>query len=117
MCELHKLYKALGATNASVINMIVEPDDLDCNQSRILGYLKTFIGNLEQRDLQNFLRYVTGSSIMIIKNISILFNAVVGLGRRPIGRACNSLLELSTDFAEEFLFILSSEYAWPMNFC
>ena len=119
--QLYELYKALNATPGSVISMIVDPVEATTNQLRVLGYLKTFIGNLTQRDLRNFLRFVTGSSVILDKKISISFNSLCGLARRPISHTCGCTLELPATymtyptFAEEFLTVLQSEVAWPME--
>ena len=118
---LYELYKALNATPESIINVLTVPDDIDSNQSRMISYLKTFIGNLTHQDLRNFLRFITGSSVMIDKKISITFNQLSGLSRRPITHTCNCILELPVtylsypDFADEFLTVLRSEVAWPMD--
>ena len=75
----------------------------------MLGYLRTFIGNLNHQDLRNFLRFVTGSSVVIDKKISVTLYSLSGLARRPISYTCNCTLELSVtyltypDFVEEFL--------------
>ena len=67
--DLYELYKALNATPGSVISMIKESNEMSSSQSRVLGYQKTFIGNLNHQDLRNFLCFVTGSSVMIDKKI------------------------------------------------
>ena len=121
--DLRKLYQALNATPGSVIGMIKESNEMTSSQARVLGYLKTFIGNLNHQDLRNFLRFVTGSSVVIDKNISVTFNSLSGLAQRPISHTCSCMLELSVtyltypDFAEEFLTVLRSEVAWPMGGC
>ena len=77
--QLYSLYKAISATPKSVVNAITTPDEMNSNQSRVFGYLKTFVGNWNQRDLQNFLRFVTGSSVMINEKICIEFDGCKGL--------------------------------------
>ena len=52
--EMYELYKALNATPGSVLRMIEHPDDMNASQSRILGYLKTMIGNINHQDLRKF---------------------------------------------------------------
>ena len=60
----------------------------------MLGYLRTFIGNLNHQDLHNFLRFVTGSSVDIDKKISVTLYSLSGLARRPISYTCSCTLEL-----------------------
>ena len=119
--SLYKLYKALSATPETVIRALFVPDDISANQSRVFGYLKTFIGNLNHQDLCNFLRFTTGSSVMIHDRISLTFNTESGLVRRPVSHTCSCILELSStyltypDFEDEFLTVIRSEAAWPMD--
>ena len=119
--DLHDLYRALNATPGSVMSTIKESNEMTSSQAKVLGYLRTFIGNLNHQDLCNFLRFVTGSSVVIDKKITVTFNRVFGLARRPISHTCSCTLELSViyltypDFAEEFLTVLRSEVAWPME--
>lgn len=121
--DLFKLYRSLNATPESILNILTTSDDtdLDANKARVFSYLKTFIGNLTHQDIRNFLRFVTGSSVMIDKKITVSFNYVTGLARRPVSHTCNCILELPAtypsypEFAEEFLIILRSEIAWPMD--
>ena len=119
--DLYQLYKAMNATPASVLTMISEPVETTSNQARVLGYLKTFIGNLNNEDLRNFLRFTTGSSVVLNKKISVTFNSLSGIARRPISHTCNCTLELPgtyltyPEFAKEFLLVLQSEVAWPME--
>ena len=119
--KLYDLYRALNVTPESFLSALKTSDDIDANQTRVFSYLKTFIGNITSQDLRNLLRFITGSSVMMNKEISISFNSIDGFARRPISHTCSCILELSTaylsypEFSEEFLNILRSEVAWPMN--
>ena len=106
------------------MSIIKESKEMTSGQARVLGYLRTFIGNLNHQDLRNFLRFVTGSSV-IDKKISVTFNSLSGLARRPISHTCSCTLELSVtyitypDFAEEFLTVLRSDvmFLGQWKFC
>ena len=75
------------------------------------------------QDLCNFLRFVTGSSVVIDKKISVTFDSLWSgtKANHIISHTCSCTLELSVtyliypDFAEEFLTVLRSEVAWPME--
>ena len=103
------------------MSMIKESKEMTSSQARVLGYLRTFIGNLNHQFLHNFLRFVTNSSVVIDKKISVTFNSLSGLAQRPISHTCSCTLELSVtyitypDFAKEFLTVLRSDIAWPME--
>lgn len=119
--ELYLWYKALNATPKRVIDKLEENVDMSAVESRVFRFLVAFIGDLNQEELRNFLRYVTGSSVLICERIKVTFNGVSGLGRSPIGHTCDCWLELPTtyltypEFKQEFLNILSSTVAWPMD--
>ena len=119
--RLYSVYKAISAIPKSVVDAITTPDEMNSNQSRVFGYLKTFVGNLNQKDLQNFLRFVTGSSVMINEKICVEFNGIEGLLKVPTSRTCNCVLALPStyltypEFEDEFLAVLRSEVAWPMD--
>ena len=119
--QLHDLYKALCITPKSIIDSFQSSDDLNANQMRIFSYLKTFIGNLTEQDLMNFSRFVTRSSVMLDKKMTITFNNFSGLAMRPISHTCGCTLQLLTtfltypEFAEELLNDLRSDVAWPME--
>ena len=120
--KLFSLYQALNATPKAVLEMINEPECLSSAESRVYNYLRNFIGNMRQAELHRFLRFVTGSSVVIADHIDVTFNNLNGLARRPISHTCDCSLELSRsyatymDFEEEFSTILASESSvWIMD--
>ena len=48
------------------IAAIDEPEELNMCQARVLDYLKQFIGNMKTEDLRRFLRFTTGSSVLLV---------------------------------------------------
>lgn len=119
--EMYTLYKALNATTSSVLHMIDEPEGMNCAQKRVFSYLMSFIGNMKRDDLRLFLRFVTGSSVMLAQKINVSFNNITGIARRPISHTCDCGLELSIaystfpEFEQEFYKILQHEYSWIMD--
>lgn len=119
--KFFELYKALNATPETVLKIIQEPISLNLAQERVFRYLTTFIGNAKQDLLRLFLRFVTGSSVLMATPISISFNNLSGLGRRPISHTCDCGLELpiscSTfpEFENEFIQVLSNEMSYIMD--
>ena len=82
------------------------------------------VGNMQIFNLRRFMRFVTGSCVCNAGQITVIFNGLSGLGRRPIAHTCDCSLELPSsyinfnDFEEEFTAILSKtndEYSWPMD--
>ena len=119
--ELFTLYKALNATTDSVLRLLKEPECMNVAQERLFSYLTTYIGNMKSDELRLFLRFVTGSSVVVAQHISVSFNRISGAARRPISHTCDCSLQLSIDystfpeFEQEFSKVLSSEYSWFMD--
>ena len=119
--ELYSLYKSLDATPARVMEMIAEPEEMNSAQERVFGYLIQFVGSLKRDDLRLFLRYVTGSSVVIAEQICVVFNATSVLSRLPVGHTCNATIELPytyqtyPDFVHDFRCVMQSEYGWLMD--
>ena len=119
--KLYTLYKSLTANHEEVIKMIREPDTMNGAEERVYGYLINFVGSLKPEDLQGFLRFVTGSSVMLPNDITVGFNAATGLSRAITSHTCNSTIVIPTtyvtypDFASEFHSILQSNFGWIMD--
>ena len=119
--KFFQLYKALNATPLKVLAMITDPECSNVAESRVFNYLKTYVGNMNQEELSRFLRYVTGSSVMMNSDITVMFNSLTGLARRPIAHTCDCTLELSRSYASymefenEFSKVLGSETSWVMD--
>lgn len=86
-----------------------------------LGFLKKFIKSLDAVSLKVFLKFVTGSDVLIQKNISLSFNSVAGIARAPVAHTCGSCLELPSTYqsynelAEDFTKILREKESWTFN--
>lgn len=120
--DVQSLYKSLTVTASRVLDILQFPEPSNPAEERILGYLSNMIGNMNEAQLQNFLRFVTGSSVVLGKDIHIQFNGLSGLARRPIAHTCDCVLELPVaynnlqDFFSEWLAVLSdTENCWQMN--
>lgn len=119
--EFLKVYIASTPTAASILNVISEPSVMDAAETTVFGYLNRYVGNMRNKEVRNFLRFVTGSSALVVDKINIRFNGLSGLSRRPIAHTCGCMLELPTsyatslEFSMEFDSVLSSETAWIMN--
>ena len=64
------------------------------NEERVYSYFTCMIGNTNVIEGRNFLRFVTGSSVCSTTGISVTFNSLSGLGRRPIAHTCDCILQL-----------------------
>lgn len=85
-------------------------------------YLKKFIKTLDGASLKIFLKFVTGSDVLVThQDITIYFTSIDGMARRIIVHTCEPSLELPstyqsyTEMMEEFNNILRSKEAWNFN--
>ena len=121
--KMFDLYKALNATPSAVLRVVEEPFDMNYAEERVFGYLLSFIGSLKQNELRLFLRFVTGSSVLIAKVIKVTFNNLSGLARRPTSHTCDCQIELPVsyvtypEFEMEFNKVLASDFScvWAMD--
>ena len=75
---------SMFATPQKVISMIEEPESMNPVEQRVYTYLLQMVGNMTQHEVSAFLRFVSGSSVCLEKKITVAFNNLSGLGRRPI---------------------------------
>jgi len=118
---INHIFEAQLPTPAKVAGVIVsEFDDLTNDQANCLHYLKQFVFRLDQEELDNFLCFVTGSSIMP-QSIKVSFTNLTRESRRPIAHTCSNLLELPstyvnlTDLKREFVAILQDSFSYQMT--
>ena len=119
---LYDLYLSLCATPQRVLESIDDPEELNMSQARVLDYLKQFIGNMKIEEVRRFLRFTTGSSVLLNNRITVTFNSLSGLARRPIAHTCGCIIELPSsymtypEFEMEFNAILAdNDHVWKMD--
>lgn len=119
--ELYGIYKSLNGSPDKVIERILEPPEMSANEERVFGYFMQFIGSLDLDELRLFMRFITGSSVMLNTGIRVIFNGSTGAARLPIAHTCSPAIELPStyatypDFAHDFKCVLKSEYGWLMD--
>ena len=77
--QLYAVYLSLSATPEKVLNFIDEPYLENVTQARMFEYLQQYIGDMKSDELRRFLRFTTGSSVIIAEHIKVSFNALTGL--------------------------------------
>ena len=119
--KLFRLYKALSASPSSVLQSVSEPEFMNVAKERVYQFLKTYITNMKEEEVRRFLRFVTGSAVLTSKSITVTFNNLSGMQRRPIAHTCDCVLELSTsytsypEFEHEFSVLMPDEMSWTMD--
>lgn len=96
--ELYSVYLALCATPAKVLAILEEPEQVNLCQLRVMGYLQQFVGNMKNDEVRQFLRFTTGSSVLVVNRISVTFNNLSGLARQPIAHTYGSVFELPSTY-------------------
>ena len=122
LADIYILYISMSATSEKVIAIVEEPESMNSIEQRIFTYLIQMIGNMKPEEVVTFLRFVSGSSVCLDKKITVSFNDLSGLSRRPIAHTCDCMLELPLsyisyrDFTTEFRSVLSdTQFTWYMN--
>ena len=120
--KLHSLYLSLSVSVDKVLSILQEPIMRNHSEEEVWQYLRRFVGNMTVDELRTFLRFVTGSFVISVPSISVSFNTLDGLARRPISHTCSALLELPSTytslpiFVSEFRAILADDlYSWRMD--
>ena len=85
--EVHKVYMALTATPAKVLQVIYA-ETSNQSEERIMIYLRQFIGGMKQDMVRRFLRFTTGSSVYLARSINIAFSKSSGFSRHPVSHTC-----------------------------
>ena len=112
-------FSQLIPTTSKVVSTI------DCQPSNdgerdALKFLKRYIKGLDSSMLATFLRFVTGSDLMLFHSWEINFTQLDGCARRPVAHTCTNTLELPSTYQsfpelrEEFNQILKADN-WEMD--
>ncbi|KAK6196359.1 hypothetical protein SNE40_001597 [Patella caerulea] len=120
--ELLASYKRLLPDTKKLLNVLRFPEDIRNTEEPVAGYLKRYVKGLDSNMLSRFLRFCTGSDLMLTDNITVQFTSHTGtgLGKRPIGHTCGAVLEVPKEydnfpqFRHEFNNILNSN-VWTMD--
>ena len=108
--SISRIYNDLTVTPEKILNLLVQPQFMSKNEERVYSYFTCMIGNMNVIEGRNFLRFVTGSSVCSTTGISVTFNSLSGLGRRPIAHTCDCIIQLSSTYLnyDEFYYEFSS---------
>lgn len=100
----------------------LQPKTNNESEKQSFEFLKQFIKSLDRSSLKGFLKFVTGSDVLLKdQKISVAFYLVDGLARRPIAHTCGPLLEVPctyqsyNELAEEFTSIMREKEGWTFN--
>lgn len=113
------LYDHLAPTTTKLLNTI----DCEANTQEerdSLKFFKRYLKGLDSRMVSTFMRFFSGSDLMLFDSWQVTFTDVRGYARRPIAHTCSNMLELPSTYQsfpelrEEFNNVLKSE-DWEMD--
>lgn len=90
-------------------------------ESKCLRFLQQYIRGLDGVGLRKMLRFVTGSDVVCVNKIQMIFTSLEGLARRPVAHTCGPVLELPSTYSSypelrsELESILSNAHALVMD--
>ena len=96
--KLNKLYKDLIPNSRVINSMLKFPESMTSEEQTVAKHLQRFVRELSGDLLRKFLRFCTGSDLLLTEKIDVSFVNVAGLARRPVAHTCSCLLELSRTF-------------------
>ncbi|KAF3840360.1 hypothetical protein F7725_019077 [Dissostichus mawsoni] len=98
--SIMELYENKRPTNRKVAQMIKPSNEsLNPQEQAALTYLLRYVRSLDQRKLEIFLRFCTGSSVLCKDSIEVTLNRLCGLNRRHVGHTCGAVLELPCTYS------------------
>lgn len=116
---INEIFECLVPTNVKVIDGLrVEPTngaERDC-----FKHLTLYIRGLDQSKLKKFLKFTTGSELMLFNELQVIFNQLENASRRPIAHTCSCILEIPSTYTsfpelrEDFTNILNAN-DWEMD--
>ncbi|XP_061744809.1 uncharacterized protein LOC133543912 [Nerophis ophidion] len=93
--NIMEIYDSKRPTNKKVAQMIKPSlESLNPQEQTALNHLLRYVRSIDQRKLEIFLRFCTGSTVLCKDTIEVIFNTLCGLSRRPVAHTCGAVLEL-----------------------
>ncbi|VDI74013.1 Hypothetical predicted protein [Mytilus galloprovincialis] len=113
------LYEARNPTVKSVLKLL-QAQPTNKAESDSYKYFKQYIKSQEDSNLRKLLQYITGSNVICVERIAVMFTYSEGLLRHPVAHTCGPTLELPAtynsypDLRGEFDSILGSDKCMEM---
>ncbi|XP_049325043.1 uncharacterized protein LOC111189939 [Astyanax mexicanus] len=92
------MYEDKKPTTKKLLKLLeASPSTQAENQS--FRFLKQYIRGFDDVGLRRMLRFMTGSDVVFVDKIDIMFTSADGLARRPVAHTCGPVLELPWTYA------------------
>lgn len=118
--DINQLYERARPSNKKILALLTS-NPINNAERDAFSYLQRYVRGISQEKLQKFLRYCTGSTMICVSHITVMFSSLDGCARRPVAHTCGAVLEMPTTYAsfpqfrEEMNNILTGEY-WDIDF-
>ena len=97
---LSEIYDELIPTSKKVLKILKVPSD-NLEEKKVGDAIKRYVKNCSESKLQEFLRYCTGSNLLIVPEITVnVTPQSTDFERRPIARTCGCVLDLPTNYID-----------------
>ena len=122
--QVDDLYQSLQATTDKVLSLIAvdDPSAMTKGQDIVFTYFKKYVRTLNERELSSFLRYVTGSSAVVVSSIKVIFHSHIGNLPHVTVHACSAVVDLPSggydsfaDFKSQMDEVLKNEESWKFS--
>lgn len=99
------LYKSLQITPDKVLSLIAIHESFAIKKAQdiVFTYLKKHVRTLDESKLSCFLRYVTGSSAIVVPSVKVIFHSHIGNLPHVTVHVCSAVVGYGrfTDFKSE----------------
>lgn len=118
--KLKSMYESLFPTTRKVLALLKFPETMSQEEIIVSNHVRRFVRELDIFTLKKFMRFCTGSDLLLKDKIEVSFVNVQGLARRPVAHTCSCLLEIPKTyenfpgFRTEFLAVLNAN-VWVMD--
>lgn len=94
----------MQVTTDKVLSLIAidDPSAMTKQQDIVFTYFKKYVRTLNGRELSCFLRYVTGSSAIVVPSIKVIFHSYIGNLPHVTVQVCSAVVDLPSGGYDSF---------------
>ena len=88
----YKMYEDKKPTTRKLLKLLDASPTLTLVEKQSFCFLQQYIRGQDDAGLRRMLRFVTGSDVICVNKVEILFTPIDGLARRPVAHTCGPAL-------------------------
>lgn len=118
--QLKEIVEKQVPTSQRVREILKFPQSMNSTQDKVAKHVKRYIGELDEKGLQLFLRFCTGADVLFGSHITVNFIETTDFQCRPQASTCGCFLNLPVNYSNypdlrsDFNAILNSS-VWVMD--